>query len=143
MSLFESLHRGGVRRKRRASRLLVGVWTIFFATSVLPAGCLVSPAVAHTNERDPGVVAASADDVAHAAPTRDADCCQEARADSLDFDMWAAPSAERPGSKPPALVRRVMVVPPAVANDVAAEMLSRMSPVSPVPTYLLTLRLRA
>lgn len=143
MSLLESLHCEGVRRKRRASRLLVGAWAIFFATSVLPSDCLVSPAAAHTNERESGVVAAGADEFAHATPTRHADCCQEVRAAALEFEVWAVPSAERPGSKPPALLHRAMVVLPAVANDAAASTISRLSPGSPVPTYLLTLRLRA
>jgi len=143
MSLFESLHREGVRRKRRASRLLIGAWAIFFATSVFLPGCIASSAAAQTGEPGRSIVTVSASDIADAEPTPHAGCCQEVRAASLDFDVWAGPSTEKSGSKPPAVLRLAIVAFPAAPTDAMAGTSSRISPVSPVPTYLLTLRLRA
>lgn len=142
MSVFESLHRGRARRKGRAGPLLVGAWVIFFAASVLPPGCLVYPAAAHALERNLGEVAGGAVGALHEGSPSRAACCQEVRPASLDFDVWAAPSVDRPGSKPFAPPRSAKI--PFAAENVAAAGVTPLIPrASPVPTYLLTLRLRA
>jgi len=61
---------------------------------------------------------------------------------SLDFDVWGAASVDRPGSKPFAPPRSAKI-PFAAVIVAAAGVPSQIPPVSPVPTYLSTLRLRA
>jgi len=143
MSLFERLLWRGAPGKARAGRLLAGAWTIFFAASLLPPDCLASPASAHPAERDVGVATTRAGVTTHASPTPKTDCCQEARAALLALDFRGIPSFEPPESKPPASVVRNPVFPLPRAIDPAARTGHQIAPRPAVPTYLLTLRLRA
>jgi len=136
MSLFESL-RHGAPRQSGALRLLAAAWAIFFAASVFSSGCLVTPAAAGTTEPAAGAPAATA----HKGSTRDADCCDAMRAGSADTDSWGVASADRMGATPPGLLRRATYLPP--VGDPAAGAAIPTRPAPPVPTYLLTLRLRA
>lgn len=137
MSLVDMLHR---RNPRPWSwgRLLVGAWAILVATSFFTTGC--SPAIAHVAGQAPELAVTGGDGSTAA---RHANCCQEIRTASLDCGAWGPAPLERSGSTPVASVDRGAAFPPAVAGTSARGDRERVALASPVPTYLLTLRLRA
>jgi len=140
MSLFESLRRHAARRKSRAARMLAGAWVIFFAMSVVSSGCLVPVPAAASTGQTAGALVMAAEATAHEGFGRYADCCEVMSA-SLASERWGAPSAGGPGATPLISARLSAYFPFAVDSLSGAD--ARIPPAPPVPTYLLTLRLRA
>ena len=140
MSRFETLRRLRVPYKARAARLLAGAWVFLFAANLVMSGCIVPPAAAASAEQAAGAPPGAAA-TAHEESTRDADCCDAMRAVSAGADSWGVRSADRAGATLPGLLHRATYFPPAGERGAGAAIRARPPP--PVPTYLLTLRLRA